>query len=102
MKSLLNIWSSKNLTLLGKITVIKSMVIPKIVYKASHLPAVLPDTLIKQVNQILFKFIWGAKWEKIGRSQLWCNIDEEGGLKWLILSNIYLLYNLKVWLNYIS
>ena len=42
MKSVLNIWSSRKLTLLGKITVIKSMVILKLVCKASNLPAVLP------------------------------------------------------------
>ena len=54
------------MTLLGKITVIKSMVITKLVYKASDLPVVLPDTFIKQVNQTLFKFIWGSKWEKFG------------------------------------
>ena len=43
------------------------MVIPKLVYKASNLPVILPDSFIKQVNQVLFKFIWGSKWEKIGK-----------------------------------
>ena len=80
MKSVLNIWTSRGLTLLGKITILKSVVIPKLVYKASNLPAISPDSFIKQVNQILFKFIWGFKWEKIGRSQLCCDI-EEGGAK---------------------
>ena len=46
MNSVLNIWSSRKLTSLGKITVIKSMVIPKLVYKSFHLHAVLPDTFI--------------------------------------------------------
>ena len=44
------------------------------------MPVILPDSFIKQVNQILFNFIWGFKWEKIGRSQLCCDI-EEGGVK---------------------
>ena len=48
---------------------------PKLIYKGLNLPAVLLDTLIKQVNQILFKFIWGSKWEKIERSQVCCDID---------------------------
>ena len=56
------------------------MVIPKLVYKAANSHVILPDSFIKQVNQILFKFIWGSKWEKIGRSQLCCDI-EEGGAK---------------------
>ena len=70
MKSILNIWTSRGLTLLEKIIIIKSMVIPKLVYKASNLPVMLPDSFMKQVNQILFKFIWGSKWKKRGRSQL--------------------------------
>ena len=78
MKSILNIWTSRGLTLPGKITIIKSMVIPKLVYKASNSPVILPDSFIKQVNQILCKFIWGSKWEKIGRSQLCCDIEEGG------------------------
>ena len=47
MKSILNIWTSRGLTLLGKITIIKSMVIPKLVYKVSNLPVILPDSFIK-------------------------------------------------------
>ena len=78
MKSILNIWTPRGLTLLGKITIIKSMVIPKLVNKTSNLPVMLPESFIKQVNQILFQFIWGSKWEKIGRSQLCCDIEEEG------------------------
>ena len=32
------------------------------------------------MNRVLFTFIWSLKWEKIGRSQLCCSI-EEGGAK---------------------
>ena len=34
MKAILNIWSSR--TLLGKITVLKNLIIPKIICKVSH------------------------------------------------------------------
>ena len=36
MKAILKIWSSRSLTLLGKITVLKNLIIPKIIYKVSH------------------------------------------------------------------
>ena len=39
----------------------------------------LPEISIKELNQIMYKFIWGSKWEKIGRSQLCCDVKEEGG-----------------------
>ena len=47
-------------------------------FKAANLPMILPDSYIKKINQVLFKFIWGSKWEKIGRSQLCCDIAGEG------------------------
>ena len=49
MKAILNIWSSRSLTLLGKITVLQSLIIPKIIYKVSHLPS-----FVNELNQILF------------------------------------------------
>ena len=79
VQTLSNIWSSRGLTLLGKITILKSLVIPKIVYKATYLPVTLLEIFIKELNQIMYKFIWGSKWEKIGRSQLCCDVKEGGG-----------------------
>ena len=80
---------------MGKITIIKSIIIPKFVYKASNLPVVLPDSFIKQVNQILFKFILGSKWEKIGRFQLCRNI-EEGEAKMMDIKQHMLALQFKV------
>ena len=91
MKSIVNIWSSKKLTLLGKITVLK---IPKLVYKAFNLHAVLPDSIANKINQILCKVIWGSKWEKIGPSQL-CRDIEEGGAKMIDMSRlIYICFTI--------
>ena len=64
MKAILNIWSSRSLTLLGKIAVLKNLIIPKIIYKVSHLPIFLPDSFVNELNQTLFRFIWGSKWKK--------------------------------------
>ena len=79
VQTLLNIWSSRGLTLLGKIAVLESLVIPKIVYKAIYLLITSPEIFIKKLNQIMCKLIWGSKWEKIGRSQLCCDVKEGGG-----------------------
>ena len=67
MQSILNLWSARGLTLLGKITILKTLIIPKIVHKASLLPIHLPEKFVKELNKLLFKFIWGSKWEKISR-----------------------------------
>ena len=36
MKAILNIWSSRCLNLLGKIKVLKKLIIPRIIHKVSH------------------------------------------------------------------
>ena len=79
METLLNVWSSRSLTLLRKITVLKGLVIFKIVYKATYLPITLPEIFIKELKQIVYIFLWGSKWEKIGLSQLCCDVKEGGG-----------------------
>ena len=57
MKAILNIWSSRSLTLLGKITVLKNVIIPKIIYKVFHFPIFLPDSSVNKLNQTLVPFI---------------------------------------------
>ena len=59
MKKLTNIWSSRGLSIYGKVTMIKSLLIPKLVYVSSLLPT--PLKIIKQVNHIIFTFLWKGK-----------------------------------------
>ena len=58
IKKLINIWSSRGLSLYGKVTIIKSLIIPKLVYVSSLLPT--PKEVIKELNQLLFKFLWNG------------------------------------------
>ena len=52
IKKLIDIWSSRGLSVYGKVTIIKSFLIPKFVYVCSVLPT--PNELVKQLNQLLF------------------------------------------------
>ena len=56
IKKLINIWSSRGLSIFGKVTITKSFLIPKFVYVCSLLPT--PNEMVKQLNQLLFKFLW--------------------------------------------
>ena len=58
-------------------TVIKSLVLPKLVYISSLLPT--PQTIIKEVIQLIFDFLWKGK-DKVTRLST-INAYEEGGLK---------------------
>jgi len=61
----------------GKVTIIKSFLIPKFVYVCSVLPT--PKELVKELNQLLFKFLWNGT-DKVTRVSA-INKYEEGGLK---------------------
>ena len=56
IKKLINIWSARALSIYGKVTIIKSFLIPKYIYVYSILPT--PEELLKELNKILFKFLW--------------------------------------------
>ena len=65
IKKLANIWSSRGLSIYGKVTVIKSLILPKLIYISSLLPT--PNNIIKELNQLLFNFLWKGK-DKVTRS----------------------------------
>ena len=77
IKERLNCWNWRNLTVLGRIQIIKSFVIPVFMYRAglvcSH------KEIVKEVNKIIFNFIWKGK-DKVKRSALISNV-ENGGLR---------------------
>jgi len=77
IKKLINIWSSRGLSVYGKVTIINSFLIPKFVYVCSVLPT--PKELVKEFNQLLFKFLWNGT-DKVTRVSA-INKYGEGGLK---------------------
>ena len=84
MKNILSLWSCRNLALIGKNTIVKSLIIPRMIYKTSILPLIIPRTLVTKINELLFKFIWGSNWEKVSRNVL-CNNIESGEAKMIHL-----------------
>jgi len=75
----LNLWNYRQLTLYGKICIIKSIALPKLVHLFSALPNPSENDF-KKLEQICFNFIWKNGSEKIKRTTL-CNSYENGGLK---------------------
>ena len=86
IKKSINIWSSGGLSLYGKVTIIKALIIPKIIYVFSLLPT--PIEVIKALNQLLFKFLWKGV-DKVTRLSV-INEYEKGGLKMIGLFDQWL------------
>ena len=59
IKNILNSWSARRLTLLGKITIIKSLAVSEIVHVVSSLPT--DQGALKEINTLLYDFLWNGQ-----------------------------------------
>ena len=71
----------RNLTILGKITVIKHLILPKILFSCLFLET--PNGFVKKFENIVYGFIWNSK-DKIKRNTLISDI-QFGGLEMIDL-----------------
>ena len=77
IESLISTWRKRNLTMIGKILIIKSLVLPVFTFLASC--TVTPVIYVKQIEKILFDFIWEGKKDKVKRNTIIGNL-KDGGL----------------------
>ena len=76
IRKVLNCWIYRTLTIYGKIVVVKTLALSKL----SHLPLVLPDlnsVQLKQLENIIFSFLWGNKPDKVSRDH--SKLSEKAG-----------------------
>jgi hypothetical protein len=78
INTVLNMWKQRDLSLKGKITILKTLIVPKFIYPCSML--FVPDWFVSAANKALFNFLWDGKPSKIKKSTIIGNI-EDGGLK---------------------
>ena len=82
IRKLLSCWKYRRLTLLGKITVLKSLAASQLVYLLSPLRS--NHHAIKEINDMFYHFLWNGKGYKIKRKVM-INEPEYGGLKMIDL-----------------
>ena len=92
IRSLIKLWIRRYLTPLGKITVIKTLLLPKL----NHLFISIPnpsEQIIKELNNIFFSFLWDgpAKIKQNVVVKQYC----EGGLRMINLKAFISNQNLK-------
>jgi hypothetical protein len=76
-KKLFNIWMKRSITPLGKVAVLKSLVLSKLTYLWIMLPNP-PQDLIKKLQLMCYKFIWDKKTDKIKRTVAIHSIENGG------------------------
>ena len=77
IKDKLRIWKGRDLTIIGRIQLVKTFIIPTFLYRASLI--CMDKEFVNEVNKIIFHFIWKGK-DKVKRRVLVGDI-EDGGLK---------------------
>ena len=83
-------WKWRGLTLLGRIQLVTSFIIPKVLGKASLITAT--DDLIKEVNSVMYRFIWKGN-DKIKRAALINDIEDD---KMLDIQSVILVQRVMV------
>ena len=76
-------WQSRNLTPIGKITIIKTKILSKFIHLFLSIP--ITKCFLEKLNKILFQFLWNKKPDKIKRATI-CTKYQNGGLN---MVNIY-------------
>ena len=82
IRTLLSCWKYRRLTLVWKITVLKSLAASQLVYPLSPLRS--NHHAIKEINDMFYHFLWNGKGDKIKRTVM-INEPEYGGLKMIDL-----------------
>ena len=66
VKALFNIWSKRLITPLGRVAILKSLILFKLVHLWILLPGP-PDDFVNNLQKMCFKFIWNNKQDKLSR-----------------------------------
>ena len=88
MKGLFKQWNKRNLTPIGKITVVKSLILPVL----NHLFIALPNPsieIIKDIEDMLYTFIWKSSVNRV-KKDIMQKEYQEGGLKMINIHSFIL------------
>ena len=81
-KKVINSWKYRNLTPIGKITVIKTLILSKFVHLFMIIP--ISNTFLNNIDKILYSFLWAGKPDRVSRKDI-CKTNLKGGLKMINL-----------------
>ena len=99
IQKILNRWSKRDLSPLGRITVLKSLIVSKLTYLFINLPDP-PSEFIKELQSSLFAFLWNNKPAKIKKSVV-CKSYTDGGLQMIDVKSYIIALKL-TWLKRIN
>ena len=94
VRNLIKIWSKRNMTIFGRLTLIKCFLLSQFVYLINPLPSP-SKKLIIQINGLLYKFLWGGGREKLKRELIGLP-KEKGGIEMINFEDFILGLKVKL------
>ena len=85
VSAILKSWQHRKLTLLGKITVIKTLALSKLIHLLTSLPN-LAQLQLNELNTMFYNFIWNGKTDRLKHNTLIGDISQ-GGLNMIHLDS---------------
>jgi len=70
-------WGKRDLTVYGKVAIIKSFILSQFIYLFVPL-ARPPSAIIRRIESIIYNFLWGVKRDKVKREITTCSRDRGG------------------------
>lgn len=88
----LNFWKLRDLSMTGKVLIIKAVILPLLLYTSMIYPP--KKTEINRLNRMIFTFFWGAKIEKCNREKL----KKDPSLGGYGMPDLQTVFNLHAWI----
>ena len=82
IKSCIQIWKTRDLSYIGKVLIIKSLLVSQIGYLSDIIS--VPNNVIKEIESLLWNFLWNNKQPLVNRKTMYLDCNE-GGVKMLNL-----------------
>ena len=89
VECILNSWRKRDLSLLGKVQLIKTFALSQFVLPATLL--VVPPNVIKRIESMLYNFLWGGK-DSVKRKRV-IKERKHGGLNMIDIRSMFMSFN---------
>ncbi len=78
IRNILNMWKQRDLTMIGRIQIVKTFIISQFTYVCSAVH--IPEEYVIELNRLIWKFIWKGKKDRLKRKTMIQAVNN-GGLK---------------------
>ena len=95
IQNLLNSWKRRKLTLFGRVTILKTLIMSKCNYLLQTIT--VTKEILNKIESIMYKFLWNDKNDKIKRKQMIQQYDK-GGIKMIDIKTQLETFQIK-WIN---